>query len=167
VKVRNVHERVLSASVGEVGALLDSLSSSSERLWPTRWPRMRFDRPLQVGAVGGHGPIRYEVEKYIPGRVVRFRFTGPRGFDGAHWYEVTELPQGEVRLRHVLEMATRGGAMLSWPMAYRPLHDALIEDSLDRAEVSLGLGPATASRWSWYVRFLRWILGALAGKDRL
>ncbi len=65
---------------------------------------MRFDRPLQVGAVGGHGPIRYEVEEYTAGRVVRFRFTGPDGFHGTHRYEVTVLSQGETSLQHVLEM---------------------------------------------------------------
>ena len=113
MKVKNVHERVLAAPVDEVGALLDSLSSSSDRVWPERWPTMRFDRPLQVGAVGGHGPIRYEVEGYAAGRVVRFRFTRPSGFDGSHRYEATGLPQGQTRLRHVLEMDVGGVALIS------------------------------------------------------
>jgi len=163
--VRNVHERVLAAPVDEVGALLDSLASSLDRLWPEHWPQMRFDRPLQVGAVGGHGPIRYEVEEYMAGRVVRFRFTGPDGFHGTHRYEVTRLPQGETKIRHVLEMDARGGALISWPLVYRPLHDALIEDSLDRAETSLGSDLARYSRWSWYVRTLRWILRALGRRN--
>ncbi len=165
MKSRNVHERILVAPVDEVGALLDSLSSSSDRLWPARWPPMQFDRPLQVGAVGGHGPIRYEVEEYIAGRSVRFRFTGPDGFHGSHRYEVTALPQGGTRLRHVLEMDARSGARISWLLAFRPLHDALLEDSLDRAEASLGSDPARPSQWSWYVRFLRWILRLLGGRE--
>lgn len=71
--VRNIHERRLRASAAEVGALLDSLASSSVRVWPRdTWPAMRFDRPLAPGASGGHGPIRYTVEVYEPGRSIRF-----------------------------------------------------------------------------------------------
>jgi hypothetical protein len=158
VRVRNVHERVLAVPVEEVGALLDSLSSRSDRLWPKGWPPMRFDRPLGIGAIGGHGPIRYEVEEYSPGRSVRFRFTAPAGFDGSHRYEVEALPQGGSVLRHVLEMEAGGMAVFTWPLLFRPLHDALLEDSLDRAETVLGNGPRRPSRWSWYVRLLRWVL---------
>ncbi|UNO43730.1 DUF2867 domain-containing protein [Streptomyces sp. MST-110588] len=38
---------------------------------------MRFDRPLGVGAYGGHGPVRYRVSAYDPGRRIRFDFTSP------------------------------------------------------------------------------------------
>ena len=42
---------------GVAGRLLDGLSAADDRLWPKdRWPAMRFDRPLKVGARGGHGP---------------------------------------------------------------------------------------------------------------
>lgn len=118
---------------------------------------MRFDRPLQVGAVGGHGPIRYDVEEYSTGRLVQFRFTGPQGFHGSHRFEATTVPGGRSRLRHVLEMDTSGFARISWPLVFRPLHDALVEDALDRAEVSLGSPPIESAQWSWYVRMLRWI----------
>ena len=60
--VRNVHYRALSVPPADVAPLLDGLASPTDRLWPVEaWPRMRFDRPLQVGAQGGHGPIRYTV----------------------------------------------------------------------------------------------------------
>ena len=89
MKIHNVHERSLAAGADRVGALLDTLSSSRDALWPRgAWPPMRFDGPLAEGANGGHGPIRYTVESYTPGRSVRFRFTGPRGFDGFHGFEV-------------------------------------------------------------------------------
>jgi hypothetical protein len=159
--VHNVHERDFAAPLGAVGALLDSLASPNDRLWPRdRWPAMRFDRPLAVGAVGGHGPVRYEVEAYTPGRAVRFRFIGPRGFLGTHGYEVVRAGSGDeggTRLRHTLEMRTAGLARLSWPLVFRPLHDALIEDSLDRAAGALGLPPVNAA-WSPLVRGLRWLL---------
>lgn len=87
--VLNIHKRKLEADPTAVGALLDSLSSPEDRLWPRHaWPRMAFDRPLEVGARGGHGPIRYVVEAYTPGQSIRFRFIGPSGFDGFHGYEI-------------------------------------------------------------------------------
>ncbi|MBC8424132.1 SRPBCC family protein, partial [bacterium] len=147
-----------AAPLAEVGALLDGLSGPHEALWPDdRWPPMRFDRPLQVGARGGHGPIRYDVGAYEPGRLVRFDFTAPRGFEGHHRFEVEEREPELTRLRHVLEMDARSAAALSWPLVFRPLHDALLENALDRAEISLGLEPAGA-RWSPWVRCLRWVL---------
>ena len=37
--IRNVHERTLAATPEEVGALIDSLASPGDRLWPAaRWP---------------------------------------------------------------------------------------------------------------------------------
>lgn len=46
---------------------------------------------------------------------------------------------------------------LLWPLIFRPLHDALIEDSLCFAELRLNLTP-TVSEWSWWVKFLRWAI---------
>lgn len=158
--VLNIHERIITAPLDSVGRLIDSLSSPDDRLWPQElWPAMRFDRPLAVGARGGHGPIRYDVEAYEPGRSVRFRFTGPKGFNGFHELAAEPSGAGSTCLRHTLQMRTTGLARLSWPLVYRPLHDALIEDALDKAERSLGRMPAGA-RWSPYVRLLRWALAA-------
>lgn len=156
MRVLNVHERVLDAPSPEVGALLDRLASREDAIWPhERWPPMRFDRPLGAGAAGGHGPVRYTVEAYEPGRSIRFRFTAPRGFNGTHRYEIEPLPAGSTRLRHVLEMRTEGPALLTWPLIFRPMHDALIEDSLDKAGRSLGREPSPPARWSARVRLLR------------
>ena len=56
--ILNVHERELPASAGDVGRLLDQVGSVDDPLWPApTWPPVRFDRPLAVGADGGHGPI--------------------------------------------------------------------------------------------------------------
>jgi hypothetical protein len=96
--ILNIHTRDLHASRDAVGALLDSLASKQDLLWPRdRWPAMRFDRPLQVGAVGGHGPIRYRVERYEPGRAILFRFTGMRGIHGTHGFEIKASTPGRVR----------------------------------------------------------------------
>lgn len=118
---------------------------------------MKFDRPLGVGAIGGHGPIRYTVEAYERSRSVRFRFTGPRGFDGTHAFELVVVSADETRLRHVLAMEARGRAALTWPLVFRPLHDALVEDAFTTTEISLGM-PPQVMRWSGRVRFLRALL---------
>ena len=157
MKVYNVHERRFRAS-DPVGSLIDSLASSSDALWPIQsWPPMVFDRPLHVGAVGGHGPIRYTVEAYEPEKSIRFRFTGPKGFNGWHGYELAAAGPDTVKLRHILDMKTSGLASVSWPFMYRPLHDALIEDSLATAQASLGY-PPSVQPWSSWVKLLRWLV---------
>jgi hypothetical protein len=151
VRVRNVHRRAVD-DVDAVGALLDGLGSDDDRLWPRdRWPAMRLDRPLQAGARGGHGPIRYRVELYEPKRRVRFRFERPRGFDGFHEFCLVE--RDPPALEHLLEAHMTGAARLSWPLVFRPLHDDLIEDALTNAAP----GP-DAHTWSPATRVLRWML---------
>jgi hypothetical protein len=115
---------------------------------------MRFDRPLSVVAVGGHGPIRYRVEEHSPGSHIVFGFTGPPGLTGTHEWRIEPAGDG-CRLRHAIEGATAGKMLAAWPLLYRPLHDALIEDALDKAELSLTGAVARPRSWSWRVRFLR------------
>jgi hypothetical protein len=67
--VRNVHERLVPAPLIEVGPLLDRLGGPDDVLWPSpAWVPMLLDGPLAVGVAGGHGPIRYRVTAYEPGR---------------------------------------------------------------------------------------------------
>ncbi len=156
MNILNVHERTLTAPATKVGELLDRLASPGDQIWPTdRWPAMRFDRPLAIGAKGGHGPIRYFVEDYRPGQSILFRFTGPKGFKGTHALEVVEVGPDLTQLRHVLEMRTVGRARLTWPLFFRPLHDALIEDGLDRAEAHLAGQPLELREWPSRVKWLR------------
>lgn len=158
--VYNVHERLLAAKPSEVGALIDTLASSDDKLWPPGWPPMEFDRPLGVGAVGGHGPVRYTVAAYVPATWVRFTFTGPRGFDGFHEYAVLAVDEDHTLLRHTVAMKTHGMARLTWPLAIGPLHDACLADSLDRAELACTETVAHPAHWSRYVRLLRRLLGS-------
>lgn len=155
----SMHERRLPVSRDEVGALIDGLSSPRDRLWPRdAWPSMHLESGLRVGSAGGHGPIRYVVEAYEPGRRARFRFTSPRGLTGFHEFRVSES-EGPTVLSHYLEAKLGGLTALSWPLFYRPLHDALIEDALDRAESALGTGAGRRASWSTQVRVLRRLLG--------
>ncbi|MGI5219401.1 SRPBCC family protein [Nocardia sp. CA-290969] len=160
----NIHRRHFPVPESEVGALLDSLAGEDDALWPVHsWPPMLFDRPLGEGAVGGHGPIRYTVEYYVPGRWVRFRFTGPRGFHGFHEFTVRPTDDG-TELIDLLIMDARGPARLTWPLVFRWLHDACLEDSLDRAEQALTGTVAHPARWSLWVRLLRRIAAYALGR---
>ncbi|MGM0382156.1 MAG: SRPBCC family protein [Thermodesulfobacteriota bacterium] len=158
MKVLNIHERKLEASYEQVGALIDSLSSDHDRLWPNHsWPGMKFDRPLSIGANGGHNSIGYFVEEYTSGQSIQFRFTNPKGFNGFHRYEIVKSTQRSVLLRHTIEMTLKGFAFLTWPIIIRPLHDALLEDSLATAQASLGKIPQIKT-WSPWVKLLRWVM---------
>lgn len=163
--VANVHACRLPGGMAQAARLIDGLSSSTDALWPhERWPRLRFDGPLRVGARGGHGPVRYEVVAWDPGRAITFRFTGPAGFDGTHWVEATPHPDGSAELRHVLAMRTRGLARVSWPLVFGPMHNALIEDALAKARVGAVGWEKNAPRWSLGLRALRWVAARLTGR---
>lgn len=154
--VFNVHSRRVPGDLERAGTLIDGLSGRDDRLWPKdRWPAMRLDGALAVGAHGGHGPIRYEVVGYQPRRWVRFRFEAPRGFGGFHEFTIVEDGPGDVLLTHLLAMRVRGPARLTWPLAFRWLHDALLEDAMDRAVGELTGADVPRRRHSRYVRLLR------------
>ncbi|HET8651871.1 MAG TPA: hypothetical protein VFM13_04775 [Gaiellaceae bacterium] len=156
--IRNTHERVLDAPPAEIGTLIDGLASDGDRLWPKdRWPPMRLDGPLRVGVSGGHGSIRYAVSHYEPGRRVRFRFDPRLGLVGHHEFAAASRA-GRTTLRHTLVATPRGRMRIAWPLILRWLHDALIEDALDRAEGATTGTPVTKRRWSLWVRLLRAVL---------
>ena len=108
-------------------------------------------------------PNWYVVEAYTPSESIKFRFTGPSGFDGYHGFEVINHDGQSCVLRHTLETTTHGTAILSWLIAYRPMHDALIEDSLTFAIASMG-NVARQRKWSAWVKVLRWLISK--GKSR-
>lgn len=154
--VINTHERSYEAPVSEVAALVATLASKDDRLWPSEsWPRMKFDRGLVPGAIGGHGPVRYRVESVDPASEVVFRFTGPSGFDGGHALTVTDVSDAVTRLRHEIRLRPRGLARLTWPLFFRPMHDALLEEAFDKAARELGSPTESPHRRSLWVRLLR------------
>ncbi|MFK8850238.1 DUF2867 domain-containing protein [Streptomyces sp. Ac-502] len=147
--VRDVHTRTVQAPAATVGALLDRLAGDDDPLFPVPvWPAMRFDRPLGVGATGGHGFVRYRVTAYEPGRHVRFDFPG----GGHHAFEVTPLGAGSCRVTHVLEDRLGGARRVVWLLAIRRLHATVVEEVLDNVERA-ATGTVRTS-----VRRSRWVL---------
>ncbi|GHJ04545.1 MULTISPECIES: SRPBCC family protein [Streptomyces] len=162
IALLNVHERPLPAPPESVGALLDSLGCPDDRLWPPGWPELRFQGPPAVGVPGGHGPISYVVSHYVPGRWIRFRFTGPRGFEGFHEFSVESLGEGRSLLRHTLVVRPYGWRWLAWPVVVRPVHDAVFGQVLERAERALTGRTVRPAGRGWYARVLRGATARLA-----
>lgn len=156
MNILNVHKRRLYTSPEDAWRLLANLGGKHELLWPRGWPAMRFDRPLGLGAVGGHGPIGYYVEQYSPPELIRFRFTAPKGIDGYHEFRI-EPQIGGVQFRHTLRARSRGLATWYWLLGLRALHDACVEDMMDRAS-SYSSGHEFHSPHSLRVSALRWLL---------
>jgi hypothetical protein len=136
-RIRNVHVREIGAPAEVVGEILDSVGSADDRLWATDiWVAepVIFDRPLGVGAMGGHGSIRYAVVEYEPCRRIVFRFAPDGGLSGMHGFELERLGRDRSRLTHFLDAETS-----RWLRPLVPVligwHDAMVETAFDRAEL--------------------------------
>lgn len=158
IAVYNVHTRRIGAGIDRVGSLIDTLAGSDDRLWPVHdWMPMRLDGPLALGAMGGHGPAQYRVVGYQPGRWIRFGLVAPGFLRGFHEFSVHPYGSDTTELHHTL--AVRLG-VLGWPIypiVFKPLHDTVIEQALDRAERDVHgtvASPAATSRWFRVLRAL-------------
>ena len=160
MKIRNTHRRHLAATTGEVDTLLDGLGSNTDALWPRHlWFPMRLDRPVAAGAKGGHGPVRSRCPARARGCVV-FEFDtilGSPHWHGEHRFVVHPRPIGSV-LVHELELEVPLPQYMQWIFLVGPLHDAVLEDLLDRAD------GVAAARWSLWVRLLRRALPAVRAR---
>ena len=130
-----------------------------------------MDRPLGVGASGGHGSIRYGVEEFEPARSVLFRFDPGEGLEGVHGLTVDALGPDRTLLTHHLEVRTTGWVrpvtrpLLTW-------HDTMVETLLDRAEHEATGAPVRPTRWPLWLKalnatevgFARW-LGKLPARS--
>ena len=137
-RISNVHVREIAAPAATLGQILDTLGSADDRLWATDiWVAepVIFDRPLGVGADGGHGSIRYSVVEYEPGRRIVFAFSPAGGLSGTHGFQLEALGPDRCRLTHFLEAETS-----RWMRPIVPIliawHDAMVETAFDRAELA-------------------------------
>lgn len=155
MNVLNIHKRTLNQPKSKVAEILATLATKNDRIWPTeQWPAMKFKNGLTIGSEGGHGPIRYSIEQYNPSELIQFRFSKPDGFNGIHKFELTALTEEKTEIKHTIAMTTSGKGSLIWLLGVRALHDALIEDGLDKLENNF-LEHQKSSKWSFWVRFLR------------
>jgi hypothetical protein len=154
-KIRNVHERRIAANPDVVWDVLMAMPGPNGRLWPPGIPSMRFDGPLAVGADGRHGPIHYQVTVLDPaaGNVV-FAFREPTGLVGRHSFYVRPDKNAGAMLRHEVVANPEGWMRLKWPLIIRWVHDAVVEEVLDRTEVATGTVPVQPYKRSLWVRSL-------------
>lgn len=158
MKVYNRHDRRINTTETVAASILNSLSGPDDRLWPhEKWPLMQLDGSLAPGARGGHGPVRYRMEQFIPGRKAVFRFE-PEGlipdFDGVHYFEVS--PEGDcVVMTHVIDVRCGFRQWARWRLLIEPIHDAVIEDAFDKVENSIAGRGEKSSPWSLRVKVLR------------
>lgn len=158
MKVLNVHKRVINQPKEQIGKLLYTLATDNDEMLATdKWPRMKLKNGKSIGSKGGHGPIRYTVTDYQEGRRIEFEFTKPTGFQGHHFFSIEELGTNQTEIKHVIKMETKGLGTLKWLFAIRWLHDAFVEDALDKVCNHFTENQATAS-WSLWVKFLRKIV---------
>ncbi len=158
MKVTNIHKRIINQSKDQISQILDSLSSKDDKLWPKKqWPPMIFKKGLSEGAIGGHGPIKYSILKYIPGNNIEFKFMKPDGFNGIHKFEITEINSNQTELQHTIEMSLSVKGIVTWYLAIKWLHDALLEDCLDKVE-NYFLQEPKSTNWNLWVCILRKIL---------
>ena len=155
MKVLNTHQRILNQPKNKVVAFLETLSTENDKIWPKeKWPPMKFNDGIKVGAKGGHGPIRYSVETYNPNELIQFRFSKPHGFNGFHKFEIHELSKNKTEVKHTIDMNTVGKGTLIWILGVRSLHNALIEDGFDKLENNF-LEHKKSTKWNFWVKFLR------------
>lgn len=138
--------------------LLKTLSTNNDKIWPfEKWPAMKFKEGLKEGAKGGHGPIRYMIEKYKPDEIIQFKFSKPTGFNGIHKFEILGLDKEKTELKHTIEMDAVGKGLLTWIIAIRSLHNALLEDALDKVENQF-LTEKRKTEWNIWVKTIRKIM---------
>jgi hypothetical protein len=155
LKVLNIHKRTINQPKDKVTELLKTLSTENDRIWPKeKWPEMKFKEGIQIGAKGGHGPIRYTTEKYNPNEIIQFRFSKPNGFNGIHKFEIKELDKEKTEIKHTIDMNTEGKGTLIWTFAICSLHNALIEDGFDKLENNFS-DNRKSTEWNIWVKFLR------------
>lgn len=155
--VLNVHKRKYDLPKKEIAKMLKTLASTNDQVWPKeKWPKMKLQKGLSEGSKGGHGPIGYYVQSITEDEVV-FKFTKPKGFNGVHKFNLTEISETSSELKHTIDIHIKGKALLLWHFGIRSLHDALIEDGMDKIHNKI-MGQSKTTKWSLWVKVLRSIL---------
>ncbi|WP_018622165.1 hypothetical protein [Spirosoma luteum] len=154
MKVINIHKREIQQPPVELAKLFNTLATENDMMLATdKWPAMKFEKGLQVGSKGRHGPIKYFVTEYQPGKSITLQFD-MIGFNGFHKLAITELETTKTELSHVINMTTMGSATIKWALVIRWLHDAYIEDAFDKVENHF-INDKKYSEWNLWVKILR------------
>ncbi len=158
MQIINIHRRQIAKPRNEVANLMLSLATENDQVWPHElWVPIRFQTDLEVGAQGGHGPIKYTIDHYQPDEKISFVFTSPVWLKGYHQILLTDSGVG-CQLEHEIVAQADFVKYLVWLLIIRPIHNAVIEDCFTKVERSLGLTPQVIE-WTWWVKLLRRLKG--------
>lgn len=161
MKVTNTHKRIINQPKQNISPLLKTLSAKDDKVWPKQyWPAIKFENGLSLGAVGGHGIIKYVIENYNQGESITFRFLKPKGFNGIHKFDINTINETTTEIKHSIDMETKGLATLQWMFVIRWLHDALIENAFDCVENNF-LATKKFTKWNAWVHIWRFIFKTL------
>jgi hypothetical protein len=78
----------------------------------------------------------------------------PDGFAGLHKFEITEIEEEITELKHTIDMTVSGKGIFTWYFAIKWLHNALLEDCMDKAENNF-LTDKKKTKWNLWVLLLR------------
>lgn len=158
MKIINIHKRQFDQPTTLLADILDTIGSDNDRLWPKeKWPRVNLDDRLEIHSSGGHGPIGYYVSLYDFGRLLEFTFTSPEEFIGKHSFEIIDKADGTSELLHRIDMSVNLKGSIIWYCAVKWLHDALLEDCLDKVHNQLAENRVHTPHTFW-VKTLRYLL---------
>lgn len=157
-RIRNVHERLYADVPSDrIAPLLAGLGSPEDTLWPRAdWSPMVLDRPLDDGASGGHGNVRYTCTTYIPGRLVEFTFESVHGrnIDGRHVFESIPRRAGTL-VHHTLDLECELREWIALTAMVVPAHNAVLEQLLDNLELAVTGTVKHPHQWNAHVRLIR------------
>ncbi|MGW4099712.1 hypothetical protein [Mycobacterium sp. NPDC004974] len=122
---------------------------------------MRLETALAVGAVGGHGAVKYHCTQFVPQRLIEFTFdeVAGRQVDGHHAFEFLSRSGGTL-VRHTVDAEVPGRITAWWFRVFvEPTHNVVVEEIFDTVEELATGRVCRPSRWSPWVRLLRYRRG--------
>jgi hypothetical protein len=164
MKIYNKHERVVNSSTESLAWTIDNPSGPDESFWPhEKWPPRITPNPIKVGLPASHsnGLVQYKVSEYIPGKRISYQFEpagATAGLDGRHFLEIIARHKYTV-IRHIVDADCSLKMWLRWIVFIAPVHNAIIEDTFDKVENRINSNSNKYTRWSLWVKFLRWWRG--------
>lgn len=134
----NTHRRVVAASPDRVWEVLARIGSPDDELFPQEWGSVRAPEGIRGGAPLHHRGMLCRIEAAEPGRRLWIAFPPDHG--GEHGFTLTRASGGGTVVTHTLRVRQRSADRLSWFLAVRSIHNAVIEAALDNLERAVGDG---------------------------
>jgi len=155
MKIINIHQREYNHPLSDLSKIFETLATDNDLIWPKeKWNPMILDNGLCVNSSGGHGIIRYYISRYEDRKLIEFRFVEPKEFVGIHCFELIPIADDRTIIKHTINAQLNVKGLILWYLVVKWLHDALLEDCLDKIENNLEQSNAKTNYNPW-VKILR------------